>query len=283
MDTIGKHRCIIGEGPIWNEFNNKLYHVNGFGANEICSIDLKTKEFIVRKLDFGVSAMAFTKKGEMIVSCKDGAFILNDDDTCTPLYDRSKYEIKYGNDAKVGPDGRFYIGTQSAKRKGVGDEIDGKLYSIDKNGIVKVLLDGLILSNGFDWSMDEKRLYHTDSDTGIIKEYDFDKEKGNICFTGRQVSVPGVDGFTIDKNDFLYVACWGQGHIAVVDTTEMQVKEYIEVPAKIPASCGFAGENMKSLAVVTATLGADVEKDENAGFTFMKKMNVSGRKPYLFG
>ena len=173
MDTISKHRCIIGEAPIWNEFNNKLYHVNGFGANEICSIDLKTNEFIVRKLDFGVSAMAFTKKGEMIISCKDGAFILNDDDTCTPLYDRSKYEIKYGNDAKVGPDGRFYIGTQSAKRKGVGDEIDGKLYSIDKNGIVKVLLDGLILSNGFDWSMDEKRFYHTDSDTGIIKEYYF--------------------------------------------------------------------------------------------------------------
>ncbi len=63
----------------------------------------------------------------------------------------------------------------------------------------------------------------------------------------------------------------------------MQVKEYIEVPAKIPASCGFAGENMESLVVVTATLGTDVEKDENAGFTFIKKMNVRGRKPYLFG
>ena len=55
------------------------------------------------------------------------------------------------------------------------------------------------------------------------------------------------------------------------------------MPAKIPASCGFAGENMESLVAVTATLGADVEKDENAGFTFMKKMNIRGRKPYLFG
>ena len=115
------------------------------------------------------------------------------------------------------------------------------------------------------------------------KEYDFDKTTGDISFTGRQVEVPGVDGFTVDKNDKLYVACWGQGHIAVVDTTKMQVKEYIEVPAKIPASCGFAGENMESLVVVTATLGVDVEKDENAGFTFIKKLNVSGRKPYLFG
>ena len=283
MKTISRHRCIIGEGPVWNEFDSKVYHVNCYGANEICRIDLKTKETFVRKLDFDVSAIGFTKEGKMIISCKDGAFVLNDDGTRTSLYDRTKYEITFGNDAKAGPDGRFYIGTQSAKKMGIGDEIDGKLYSIDKNGIVKVLLDGLILSNGFDWSMDEKRLYHTDSDTGIIKEYDFDKEKGTIRFTGRQVNVRGVDGFTIDKNDFLYVACWGQGHIAIIDTADMQVKEYIEVPAKIPASCGFAGENMESLVVVTASLGIDVEKDVSAGFTFMKKMNVSGRKPYLFG
>lgn len=283
MKILSDKRCVIGEGPIWNEFDNKLYNVSGCGDNEICCIDLETKENTVRKLPFGVAAMGFSNKGEMLISCLDGAFILNDDDTRTPLYDREKYEIKYGNDAKVGPDGRFYIGTQSSKRKGTGNEIDGKLYSIDKNGEVKVLLDGLILSNGFDWSMDEKWFYHTDSDTGIIKEYYFDKENGEISFTGRQVKVLGVDGFTIDQNDFLYVACWGQGHIAVVDTADMQIKEYIEVPAKIPASCGFAGENMDKLVVVTATLGADLEKDKNAGYTFIYDTGTKGRKPYLFG
>lgn len=283
MEIISNKHCIIGEGPIWNEFNHKLYQVNGFGPNEILEIDIKTKDVKTRKLSFGVPAIAFSKKGEMLISCLDGAFILNDDDTRTPLYDREKYEIKYGNDAKVGPDGRFYIGTQSSKRKGTGNEIDGKLYSIDKNGEVKVLLDGLILSNGFDWSMDEKRFYHTDSDTGIIKEYSFDKEKGAISFTGRQVKVPGVDGFTIDRNDFLYVACWGQGRIAVVDTVGMQIKKYIDVPARIPASCGFVGEDMENLVVVTATLGTDLGKDENAGYTFICCVETKGRKPYLFG
>ena len=63
----------------------------------------------------------------------------------------------------------------------------------------------------------------------------------------------------------------------------MQVKEYIEVPAKIPASCGFAGDDMDMLAVVTASYTADLNEDKNAGFTFVKKMNVNGRKPYLFG
>ncbi len=283
MRILSDKRCMIGEGPIWNEFDHKLYHVNGYGANEVCCIDLETKENTVRKLDFSVAAIAFSESGEMLISCQDGAFILNDDGTRTPLYDRTVFEIKYGNDAKVGPDGRFYVGTQSSKRVGAGSEVDGKLYSIDKNGKVKVLLDGLLLSNGFDWSMDERRFYHTDSDTGIIKEYDFDKQNGEICFTGRGVKVPGVDGFTIDRNDNLYAACWGKGHIAVVDASDMQIKKYIDVPARIPASCGFVGENMEQLAIVTATLGVDIAVDTNAGFTFVCEAEARGRKPYLFG
>ena len=283
MKILSKKRCVIGEGPIWCEFDHKLYHVNGYGVKEICCIDIESKTNTVRELDFGVAAIAFSRQGEMLVSCGDGAFILNKDNSRTPLYDMSTTEIKYGNDAKVGPDGRFYIGTQSSKRIGSGDKADGKLYSIDKNGTVKILLDGLLLSNGFDWSMDEKRFYHTDSDTHTIKEYCFDKENGEISFTGRQIDIRGVDGFTIDQNDFLYVACWGEGHIAVVDTADMQIKKYIPVPTSIPASCCFAGDNMDNLVVVTATLGADIQKDKNAGYTFIFSGQVKGRKPYLFG
>lgn len=282
MDLLSKKRCIIGEGPIWNPFNKKLYQVNGYGPNEILIIDIYSGEKTIRKLDFPVSAIAFGKKGEMLISTNDGAFILNDDDTKTPLYDPNKYQIKFGNDAKVGPDGRFYIGTQSSKRVGVSDIIDGRLYSIDAKGNVKILLDNLRLSNGMEWSIDVKYFYHTDSDTGIIKEYHFDKQNGSIEFSGREVSVPGVDGFTIGQNGFLYVACWGKGHIAVVDTADMQIKEYISVSANIPASCCFAGENMEKLVVVTASLNSNLKNDKNAGFTFIGEINTSGRKPFLF-
>lgn len=90
MKVLSDKRCVIGEGPVWNEFDNKLYHVNGYGANEICCIDLATGENIVRKLNFGVVAIGFTRKGELLISCNDGAFVLNDDDTRMPLYDREK-------------------------------------------------------------------------------------------------------------------------------------------------------------------------------------------------
>ena len=283
MNILSDKRCLIGEGPIWNTFDRSLYHVNGYGENEIHRIDLETKETSIRKLAFGVSAIAFSKSGDMLITCADGVFFLNADGSRTPLYDTEKYEIRYANDAKVGPDGRFYVGTQSQKRKGVGSAIDGKLYSIDESGEVKILLDGLILSNGLDWSMDGTRLYHTDSDTHRIREYSFTKETGNISFTGREVEVAGVDGFTIDEKDLLYVACWGKGHIAVVDIADMQVKRYIPVPARIPASCCFAGDEMDRLAVVTATLGADPRNDPRAGFTFISNINTHGRKPFLFG
>ncbi len=281
MKVLCDKHCVIGEGPIWNEFDKKLYQVNSF-ADEIVEID-RLGRAATRKLPFGVAAIAFSKTGEMLVSCRDGAYILNPDDTRTPLYDTRKYQIEFGNDAKVGPDGRFYVGTQSRKRQGLSDAVDGKLYGIDKNGEVKILLDGLILSNGFDWSMDEKRFYHTDSATKIIKEYHFDKETGEIAFTGRELRVPGVDGITIDQHDFLYVACWGRGHIAVVDTADMEVKTYIHVPAKIPASCCFAGENMDKLVVVSASYGTDISIDPGAGYTFICDPGAKGRKPYLFG
>ena len=281
MEILSRKRCIIGEGPIWNAKERVAYIMNGL-ENEICKIDISSGELRVLHTRKLVAAIAFDKENRMIASCLDGVFYL-DGDEMTPLYDTEKYNISGGNDMKVGPDGRIYIGTQCEKRRGLSDKVDGKLYSIDKDGNVRTLLDGLILSNGMEWSMDEKRFYHTDSATQIIKEYSFDKESGDIEFTGRSVYVLGVDGFTIDKNDLLHVACWGQKHIAVVDTRDMEIIDYIDTPATAPASCAFVGEDMSHLLVVSANYNDAYLQDEYAGFTFKKKMSVGGRTPYLFG
>ena len=281
VEIIKNNRCIIGEGPIWNEFEKRLYFTNGWG-NEIHILDVCTCEIEARSVAVNVAALAFTKDNRIIVSRNDGIFILNNDDSVEPLYNTSSIKISFANDMKVGPDGRIYVGTQSGKRIGVSDKIDGKLYSIDKNGKVRVLLEGLILSNGLEWSIDEKYFYHTDSDTHTIKEYAFDKSSGDIEFTGRQVGVKGVDGFTVDQDNNILAACWGQGHIAVISTYDFKVKSYIELPVNIPASCSFAGESMDILAITTASYTADLNTDVNAGFTLVKKINAKGRKPYLF-
>lgn len=274
-------KCNIGEGPIWNDNEKLMYFVNGFD-DEFCTLDLVTGEVVTRKVDVGVAAIAFTKDYRMIVSRPDGVFILNEDDTTEKLYDTDKYDLKYANDMKVGPDGRIYVGTQCTKRLGLSDRIDGKLVSIDRNGNVRTLLEGLILSNGLDWSPDKERFYHTDSETKIIREYDFDIKSGEISFTGREVNVFGADGFTVDRDGYIYAASWGGYRIHIIDPRSLKIVDMIEMPARATASCGFGGDDMRTLVAVTASYYIKPEVDPNAGFIFTEKREVGGIKPYLF-
>ena len=180
FEILSSKRCKLGEGPIWNVREQRLYCTNGYGANELCIYDVVTDKLTVRKLPFGVAAYAFDTQGRLIISHAEGVHILNDDDTLTPIYDNNLYKIDFANDMKVGPDGAIYVGTQSRKRKKISDDIDGKLYRISTEGEVDILLDGLLLSNGMEWSIDETKFYHTDSGTQIIKEYFFDPNTAEL-------------------------------------------------------------------------------------------------------
>lgn len=279
MKCIFEKQCVIGEGPVWNNEDNLLYFTNGL-QKEICALDIKTGEITTLPTKIGVAAICFDIDNNLIFSGVSGIYRLKNG-KLEALFDMEKIKIRGFNDGKVGPDGRLYVGTQSEKRRGISEKIDGGLYSISPDGEVNTLLYGLRLSNGLDWSMDEKRFYHTDSDTKIIKEYMFDKREGSIEYTGRHIEVPGVDGFTIDENDKIYAACWGKSHIAVIDTKKMETESYMPVPTKMPASCAFCGENMDMLAVVTASM--DIENDAQAGCTFIKKTDTKGRNPFRFG
>ncbi len=280
MKKICDRRCLIGEGPIWNEFEKRLYFVNAL-EKEIYILNIETSEIKVRNVY--AYAIAFDKENRKYISTESGVYRLNDDDTLSEIYDTKKYHIAYGNDMKVGPDGRLYVGTISAKHKGISEDIDGKLYAIDTRGNVNLLLNGLRVSNGLEWSIDKKRFYHTDSATHLIKEYAFNAALGSIEPTGRQIEIPGVDGFTIDQEDDLYVACWGRRYIAIVDTHTMAIKRYIDIATAAPASCSFCGKAMDLLAVTTVTHGRDLKTEIDGGKTLLLEGLSFGRAPFLFG
>ena len=281
MTVLTKKRCVIGEGPIWNEREGLLYFVNGIDK-EICTYDPERDIFKAYPQEIGVAAIAFALDGRMLVTRKDGVFFLDlSTGKTSPMYDET-IQLKNANDAKVGPDGCFYVGTQSEFRLGLSEKIDGKLYRITPEGEVAVLLDGLILANGMDWSPDERFFYLADTGAKKVREYEFDKQTGALRFTGREVHVSGADGLCIDQNGDLYVACWGKSSVAIVDGESMTEKARIELPTKAPASCAFFGKGMDQLVITTATLGIDTDTDRNAGYLMIKTMNTQGRLPYLF-
>ena len=92
-----------------------------------------------------------------------------------------------------------------------------------------------------------------------------------------------VDGFTVDEQDRLLVGAWGKGHITVVNTQRMEIERDIDMPVRIPTSCSFCGEDMKTLAITTASYRTDLDRDPLAGFLFLMPMEVGGKLPYLFG
>lgn len=281
MKQLTQKRCIVGEGPIWNDREGLLYFVNGID-NEICTYDPATDTIKSYPQAIGVAAIAFSKDGRMLVTRADGAFFLNPDGSVTPMYDEH-VRIKHANDAKVGPDGCFYVGTQSEFRLGLSDKIDGKLYRITPEGDVAVLLDGLVLANGMDWSPDERFFYLADTGAKKVREYEFDKATGSLTPTGREVHISGADGLTVDENGTIYVASWGKFCIVLIDSKTMTINNPLVVPTKAPSSCAFFGKEMNQLVITTAAYPQNVEHDAAAGFLFLQKMNVVGRSPYLFG
>ena len=76
MKILTQKRCIIGEGPIWNEREGLLYFVNGID-NEICTYDPTADIFHAYPQSVGVAAIAFSKDGRMLVTRADGAFFLD--------------------------------------------------------------------------------------------------------------------------------------------------------------------------------------------------------------
>lgn len=277
MKVLTQKRAVIGEGPVWNEIEQKLYFVNGIEC-EILIYDFNSDALTVKKTPCPVSALAFDDKNRLIVSTPNGVFILNEDNSLTEIYDTKKYLIKNCNDLKVAPNGDIFVGTMATNRKAQNrSELDGKLYRVSRNGVVSVLLKNLSLSNGLDWTEDGTKFYHTDSDASIIKEYNYDGISGDITPTDRQVKVNGVDGFTISKNGNIYASCWAYGHVAVVDCKSMEIIKYIELPTEIPTSCAFCGKNLDVLAVTTASYNLDVKNDINAGFTFLLKSKEKGK------
>ena len=282
MKILTEKRCYIGEGPIWNEWEERLYFTNG-KLREICIYDFKTDSLTVRATPVWVSAIAFDRQNRLILSHMGGVHILGEDDTLLSLYDEKQYPIKRAGDMKVGPDGALYVGKISEKFLGISERVDGKLYRIFEDGRVEILLDGLLLPNGLDWSMDEKKFYHADTGTALVKEYHFDKNAGKIEFSGRQVRVEGVDGLTVSQDGNLYVSCAWRKCLDVVDGQTFTVKERIDLEKTFPMSCGFCGKEMDVLAITTASDTAELARDENAGFTHLMRLGVRGRVPYRYG
>jgi sugar lactone lactonase YvrE len=182
------------------------------------------------------------------------------------------------NDGRPDPAGRFVVGT-----KGPGPET---LIRVEPGEEAIVLDDDLALSNGLAWSADGRRMYSVDTPSRRIFVRDYDAATGEAG--ERKVLVEldcgYPDGMTIDAEDHLWVAVWGEGCVLRV-TPAGDVAARVDVPAPHTSCPAFAGTDLGILVITTATEDLTPQQAHDfplSGHLFTFTPGVRGAQPRLW-
>ena len=179
------------------------------------------------------------------------------------------------NEGSCDPDGRFYCGSMAYdKRPGA-----ATLYRLDPDGSVHVVLEGVTISNGLDWSPHGALAYYNDTATGRVDVFDYDRDPG---LTGRRplVRIPDEvgrpDGLTVDAEGAVWVALNGGGAVHRY-TPEGALEEVVELPVPKVTACIFGGPRLDELFITTSREGLEPGTDPLAGSLFRPVVGVTGR------
>lgn len=183
------------------------------------------------------------------------------------------------NDGRVDPNGRFCVGSMVEDPTLTCES--GKLYLVDHNFRISILLSDLQIPNGLGWSPDGLSMYHTDSPTGTITVRNYpDLLEGKGSASAFASTKPGIhpDGATVDAKGRLWSANWQDSSVTCY-TDSSEVFTAIEVPTSQPTCVSFGGRDLNLLMVSTARQGLSSEQLESepaAGNVFIFKTAYKG-------
>src|SRR3954453_6344582 len=213
-----------------------------------------------------------------LLAANRGFLHLSPDGSLRPLADAAPARTRM-NDAACDPQGRFWAGTLADDHHPGG----GALYRLDRDGRTELMLDGLTIAHRLGWSPDGTTMYLTDSGQRVIHAFTFEPERGTIT-SGRplitvQEDVGAPDGLTIDAAGHLWVAIYGGGRVHHY-TPDGVLRDVLHVPALETTSCSFAGSDLCTLYVTTATEQWSDERrrtEPGAGLVYRFHTTSTGR------
>lgn len=241
----------LAEGPVWDPFRGRILWV------DILAGDVYVGRFahggaidIDEKVPFPdtVGAVAVSAAGEWLVAGTRRLYTRGVDGGITAGPELIDVDDRRFNDGKPDPAGRFVVGT-----KGPGDEL---LLQVDPDGIGVVLDDDLGLSNGLGWTGDGRTLYSIDTLRRRIHVRAYDPATGatGVRRVFAEFTQGYPDGMTVDSEDHLWVALWGEGRVVRISPAG-DIVGTVDVPAPHTSCPVFAGPELDTLIITTATEG----------------------------
>jgi sugar lactone lactonase YvrE len=176
------------------------------------------------------------------------------------------------NEGGCDPDGRFYCGSMAYDKRPGGAAI----YRLDPDLSVRVVVEGVTISNGLEWSPDGTLAYYNDTDTFRVDVFDYDREAG---LTGRrpfaETGLARPDGLTVDAEGGVWVALSNGGAVRRY-TPEGALDEVVELPVTKVTACTFGGPKLDELFITTSREGLEPGDEPPAGSLFRAAVGVEG-------
>ena len=261
-----------GEGPVWSARWGGLRWVDMLAGDVLW---LHADGTVGRRhVDRVVAALRPRRHGGAVLGVERG-FALEDADGAVrhlhPLWDDPSLRM---NEGGCDPEGRFLCGSMAY------DHAPGAaaLHRLDPDGSAHVVLAGVTISNGLEWSPDGSLAYYVDTAAQRVDVFDADPVAG---LTGRRpfVAIPEEaghpDGLTVDAEGGVWVALYGGGAVRR-HTPEGVLDAVVEVPPRKVTACTFGGPGLDRLFITTSREDLPPGADPPAGALFAATPGVAG-------
>jgi sugar lactone lactonase YvrE len=275
----------LGEGPVWD-----------IDGHELIWVDIEQRLFHRFDPASGTDEIVPTSGRVGFASPRaGGGFVLAMEHSFVTVNEEGVGEVVLAqvepdaptrmNDGNCDSLGRLYAGTMAFDEQ----SSVAALYRLDPDGSVEQLLDGVIESNGLDWSSDGETMYFIDSATRSLDAFDFDLTTGRISGRRRIAAYAETegtpDGLTVDREGFIWIAFWDGWSVRRYSPDGDLVRE-VRLPTAHVTSCAFGGPELDELYITSAReglSGANLANQPYAGALFRYRPGIRGRPQHKFG
>jgi sugar lactone lactonase YvrE len=274
-------RCELGEAPMWDHRREVVVWVDILSA-ELHSWSPATRRHqTLYRADQPIGTVALHRDGYLLATGTSIVVWRPDGPVRTLAVITGELPEHRFNDGAVDPQGRFLVGTVGPTE----DTPTGRLHRLEHDGSTTVLLDGLTLSNGIDFTTDGATMYLIDSPTRSVQVFDYGDAlslRGTLAATGGE-ELP--DGLCLDAEDHLWVAYF-EGHRVVRYTPDDRLDLVVELPVSQVTSCCFGDATLDTLYISTARENFSPQRradEPTAGGIFRVRTGHKGRRASLCG
>ena len=272
-----------GEGPLWHPAERKLYW-GDITEGELYRYDPETGcHELVFRADQMFGGYTFQGDGSILLFMEEGRIgVLRDGNLEIAVDGIPGEEENRFNDVIADPEGRVFCGTMCKDSdKAMDGESLGSLYLLETDGAIRKILDGIAISNGLGFTPDLTGLYYTDTPTGAIWLFDYDRSTGSIRnqrdFTSTDdPDADGLpDGMTVDSEGYVWSARVLTGQIHRYSPSG-ELALSIDFPCDMVSSAVFGGENMEDLYVTTISANDRETHGLAAGALYRIRTGIKG-------